>query len=160
MLLPGPEVSRVRVSIIQGQEVIFFFYGEWQEHELDSTSFLPDDDPGAVRPVGVAIGKAWRFYTAISAFQCAATCVDETWRREKRFILTFDLILRLRNKMVAINSCCVVDKRIDRLTKGKERERNYIWSLKYTKQQHWQWNNIVCVSLCDTGIIWVHSCSY
>lgn len=76
--LPGPEVRRMGMSIIQGQEVVLFFYGKRQEHELDSTSFLPDDDPCAVCPIGVAIGKAWRFYTAISSFHCTATCVDET----------------------------------------------------------------------------------
>lgn len=84
LVLPGPEVCRMGMSIIQGQEVIFFFYGKWQEDELDSTSFLPNNDPGAVCSIGIAIGKTWRFYTAISAFQCAATCVDKTLKREKR----------------------------------------------------------------------------
>lgn len=66
------------MSVVQGQEVILFFNGKRQEDELDSASLLPDDDPGAVCPVGVAIREAWRLYAAITAFQCPATCVYET----------------------------------------------------------------------------------
>lgn len=83
LVLPGPEVSGVGMSVVQGQEVVFFFYGEWQEDELDSTSFLAHNDPGTVRPVWVAVGKSWRFYAAISALQSSATCVDETWETQE-----------------------------------------------------------------------------
>lgn len=68
MNVPGPEVRRVRMPIVQGQEVVLFLYGKWQEDELDSTSFLSDNHPSAVCSVGVAIGKTWRLNTAISAF--------------------------------------------------------------------------------------------
>lgn len=78
LILPGPEVGWMWVSIVQREEIIFFFYSKWQEDELNSTSFLSNNDPGAVRPIGVAIGKARWFYTAISAFHCAPTSVDET----------------------------------------------------------------------------------
>lgn len=65
------------VTIVQGEEVIFFFYCKWQEDELDPTPFLSNNDPGTIRSIGVPIGKAGRFYTAISSFQCSPTSVDE-----------------------------------------------------------------------------------
>lgn len=78
LLLPGPEVGRVWVPVVQGQKVVFFLDGERQENELDSASFLPDDDPGAVGAVGVAVGEPRGLDTPVPAFQSTAACVDET----------------------------------------------------------------------------------
>lgn len=72
----------MRVSVVQGQKVIFLFDGEGQEDELDATAFLPNDDPGAVGPVGVAVGETRRLDAAVSALQCTAASVDKTCKGE------------------------------------------------------------------------------
>lgn len=81
--LPGPEVGRVWVSIVQGQEVVLLLDGERQEHELDAAALLAHDHPGAVGAVGVAVGETRRLDTAVAALQRAATGVDEACRWEK-----------------------------------------------------------------------------
>lgn len=75
--LPGPKVGGVRVPIVQGQEVVLLLDGEGQEHELDAAPLLAHDHPGAVGPIGIAVGEAWRLDAAVAALQCAAAGVDE-----------------------------------------------------------------------------------
>lgn len=75
--LPGPEVGGVRVSVVQGQEVVLLLDGEGQEHELDAAPLLAHDHPGAVGPVRVAVGEARRLDAAVAALQRAAAGVDE-----------------------------------------------------------------------------------
>lgn len=65
------------MPIVQGQEVVLLLDGEGQEHELDAAPLLAHDHPGAVGPIGVAVGEARRLDAAVAALQCAAAGVDE-----------------------------------------------------------------------------------
>lgn len=82
--LPGPEVGGVRVSVVQRQEVVLLLDGEGQEHELDAAALLAHDHPGAVGPVGVAVGETRRLDAAVAALQRAAAGVDEACRGRQR----------------------------------------------------------------------------
>lgn len=84
MDLPGPEVGRVRVSVVEGQEIVLLLNGEGQEHELDAAPLLAHDDPGAVGPVGVAVGETRRLDAAVAALQRAAAGVDKACRGRQR----------------------------------------------------------------------------
>lgn len=152
LVLPGPEVCRMRVSVVQGQEVVLFFDGERQEHELDPAAFLPDDDPGAVGPVRVAVGKARRLYAAVPAFQRAATRVDEAWGREREFHLFFIValfILRMREIKWWLTPAADKDR-----NREQTRQRNNkfgVWSRQMIQQLR-RYENIrtprSCVSVC------------
>lgn len=74
----------MRVTVVQGQEVVLLLDGEGQERELDAGPLLAHDHPGAVGPVGVAVGEARGLDAAVAALQCAAAGVDEACRGRHR----------------------------------------------------------------------------